>query len=151
MPHQVARPVATPVDTGTKLLKTMDKVGCVDKRQYQSAIGSLLYLSVATRPDIAFAVSNAAKFSAQPGKQHWTAVKPIMRYLRGTTNLDLVFTPQVSAECIGSILRCGQSDWGGDLENRKSTSGYLFQISGAAVSWRSKKQTCVAFSTAEAE
>ena len=143
----MARPVATPVDTGTKLLKTVDNDECIDQRQYQSAIGSLLYLSVATRPDIAFAVSNAAKFSAQPGKQHWTAVKRIMRYLRGTTNLGLIFTPQVSAECIGY----SDADWGGDLEDRKSTSGYLFQISGAAVSWRSKKQTCVALSTAEAE
>ena len=143
----MARSVATPVDTGTKLLKTVDNDECIDQRQYQSAIGSLLYLSVATRPDIAFAVSNAAKFSAQPGKQHWTAVKRIMRYLRGTTNLGLIFTPQVSAECIGY----SDADWGGDLEDRKSTSGYLFQISGAAVSWRSKKQTCVALSTAEAE
>lgn len=102
----MAKPVATPVDTSTKLLKTMDNNEYVDQRQYQSAIGSLLYLSVATRPDIAFAVSNAAKFSSQPGKQHWTAVKQILRYLRGTMNLGLVFTPQVSAKCVDATAHC---------------------------------------------
>ena len=120
---------------------------CCDQRQYQSAIGSLLYLAIATRPDIAFAVSNAAKFSAQPAKQHWTAVKRILRYLRGTVNLGSVFAPHVS----GGIVGYSDADWGGDTNDRKSTSGYLFQVCGAAISWRSKKQTCVALSTAEAE
>lgn len=143
---ETAKAVATPVDTGTKLMKAIDEE-CFDQRLYQSAIGSLLYLSVATRPDIAFAVSSAAKFSANPTKQHWTAVKRIMRYLRGTTNLGLAFFPQVSGKCVGYC----DADWGGDLDDRKSTSGYLFQVGGAAVSWRSKKQTCVALSTAEAE
>ena len=138
--------IATPVDPGTKLEKAMDEE-CCDQRQYQSAIGSLLYLAIATRPDIAFAVSNAAKFSAQPAKQHWTAVKRILRYLRGTVNLGLVFAPHVS----GGIVGYSDADWGGNTSDRKSTSGYLFQVCGAAVSWRSKKQTCVALSTAEAE
>ncbi len=144
---EAANPVATPVDTSTKLVQTTDADECFDQHLYQSAIGSLLYLSIATRPDIAFAVSNAAKFSTKPTKQHWTAVKRIMRYLRGTTNLGLVFTPEVSGDFIGY----SDADWGGDVNDRKSTSGYLFQASGAAISWRSKKQTCVALSTAEAE
>ena len=104
---------------------------------YQSAVGSLLYLSVATRPDIAYAVSNVAQFSANPTTQHWTAVKRIMRYLRGTINLGLVFTPQGKCDCVGF----SDADWAGDLYGRKSTSGYVFQIGGSAVSWRSKKQT----------
>ena len=142
-----AKPVATPVDTSTKLEKATDCDECIDQQQYQSAVGSLLYLAMATRPDIAFAVSNVAKFSAQPTKQHWTAVKRILRYLRGTADYGLVFTPNVSGDCVGY----SDADWGGDLDDRKSTSGYLFLISGGAVSWRSKKQTCVALSTAEAE
>ena len=104
-------------------------------------------LAIATRADIAFAVSNAAKFSAQPAKQHWTAVKRILCYLRGTVNLGLVFAPHVS----GGIVGYSDADWGGDTSDRKSTSGYLFQVCGAAVSWRSKKQTCVALSMADAE
>ena len=68
-------------------------------------------------------------------------------YLRGTADYGLVFTPNVSGDCVGY----SDADWGADLDDRKSTSGYLFLISGGAVSWRSKKQTCVALSTAEAE
>ena len=118
-----------------------------DQHQYQSAVGSLLYLSVATRPDITYAVSNVSKFSANPTTRHWMAVKRIMRYLRSTTNLGLLFTSQTMGECVGY----SDADWGGDLDDRKSTFGYVFLISGGAVSWRSKKQTCVALSTAEAE
>ena len=144
---ELANPVATPVDTSTKFMKSTDEDESFDQHQYQSAIGSLLYLSIGTRPDIAFALSNAAKFSAQPAKRHWTVVKRIMRYLRGTVNLGLAFTPQLSGEVIGY----SDADWGGDVNDRKSTSGYLFQVCGAAISWRSKKQTCVTLSTAEAE
>ena len=71
----------------------------------------------------------------------------IMRYLKGTTNLDLLYSKQESSKCVGYF----DSDWGGDLDDRKSTSGYFFQIGGGPVSWRSKTQTCVALSTAEAE
>jgi len=142
-----SKPVRTPVDTGTKLVKATDDEECVDQKLYQSAVGSLLYLSVGTRPDITYAVSNVTKFSAKPTKQHWIAVKRIMRYLRGTIYYGLLYSRNGSKKCIGY----SDSDWAGDLDDRKSTSGYLFQISGAAVSWRSKKQTCVALSTAEAE
>ena len=142
-----ANPVATPVDTSNKLVKATESEECVDQQEYQSAVGSLLYLAVATRPDIAFAVSNVTKFSAQPTKQHWVAVKRILRYLKGTADYGLVFTHNAPGECVGY----SDADWGGDLNDRKSTSGYLFKISGGTVSWRSKKQSCVALSTAEAE
>ena len=75
------------------------------------------------------------------------AVKRILRYLKGTPNHGLLYSKEGSKDCVGY----SDADWAGDVEDRKSTSGYLFQISGAAVSWRSKKQTCVALSTAEAE
>ena len=137
-----AKPVATPVDTSTKLVKATDDDMSFDQHQYQSAVGSLMYLSVATRPDITYAVSNVAKFSAEPTTSHWTAVKRIMRYLRGTTHLGLLFSSKAMGDCVGY----SDADWGGDLDDRKSTSGYVFQISGGPVSWRSKKQTCVACS-----
>ena len=130
-----AKPVATPVDTSTKLVKVTKSDESTDHQQYQSAVGSLLYLAMATRPDIAFAVSSVARFSAQPSKQHWTAVKRILRYLRGTADYGLAFTSHSSGDCIGY----------------KSTSGYVFLVNGCAVSWKSKKQSCVALSTAEAE
>ena len=142
-----AKPVATPVDTSNKLVKATESEECIDQHNYQSAVGSLLYLAVATRPDISFAVSNIAKFSAQPTKTHWVAVKRILRYLKGSVDYGLNFTHESTSECIGY----SDADWGGDLDDRKSTSGYVFLISGGAVSWRSKKQSCIALSTAEAE
>ena len=80
------KPVSTPIDPSTKLTKATDDEQSIDQQLYQSAIGSLLYLSGGTRPDITFAVSNLAKFSAKPSKHHWTAM---MRYLKGTINFGL--------------------------------------------------------------
>ena len=77
-----AKVSATPVDSSNKLVKASEGDNAFDQHMYQSAVGSLLYLSVATRPDIVYAVSNVVKFSANPTTQHWTAVKRIMRYLR---------------------------------------------------------------------
>lgn len=142
-----AKPVSTPADASTKLVKATDDSDEVDNGLYQSAVESLLYLSSRTRPDIAYAVSNVAQFSNKPNKQHWTAVKRIMRYLQGTSNFGLLYTKEESNECVGY----SDADWAGNLDDRRSTSGYIFKINGAAVSWRSKKQSCVALSTAEAE
>ena len=139
--------VGTPVDVSTKLVKATNSDEIVDQQLYQSAIGSLLYLSVSTRPDITYAVSTLARFSSEPTKQHWTAVKRVMRYLKGTVNYGIHYSKKGSQEYI-----CySDADWAGDTDDRRSTSGYLFQISGGAVTWSSKKQSCVALSTAEAE
>ena len=142
-----AKPVGTPVDTSVKLTKSSEDSEAVNQSLYQSAVGSLLYLSIWTRPDITFAVSNVAKFCSKPSNEHWTAVKRIMRYLKGTMNYGLCYDKGKPGDCVGF----SDSDWAGDINDRRSTSGYVFQICGTAVSWRSKKQSCVALSTAEAE
>ena len=143
-----AKPVQTPVDTSIKLTPGKSDDACVDQKLFQSAVGSLQYLSIATRPDITYAVSNVAKFCDKPTQQHWLAVKRIYRYLKGTKNYGILYCNDGSChECVAY----SDADWGGDISDRKSTLGYMFQISGAAVSWRSKKRTCVALSTAEAE
>ena len=77
------KPARTPVSSGLKLLKATDESDMADATMYQSAVGNLLYLSGWTRPDIAFAVSNVARFCSNPTKEHWTAVKRILRYLKG--------------------------------------------------------------------
>ena len=74
-------------------------------------------------------------------------MKPIFQYLKGTQQYGLLYSKSDSSNCVGF----SDADWGGDLDDRKSTSGYVFQVGGTAISWRSKKQICVAFSTAEAE
>ena len=143
------KPAATPVAQGTKLLKATDDSEHFDATLYKSAVGMLLYLSGWTRPDIAFAVSNVARFCSRPTKEHWVAVKRILKYLKGTANYGLLYIKKDDANRV--IVGFSDADWAGDANDRKSTSGYLFMVSGAPVSWKSKKQTCVALSTAEAE
>ena len=76
------KPVNTPVDISSKLTQATDDDQRVDQHRYQSAIGSLMYLAVSTRPDISFAVSSLARFSSNPTKEHWTALKRLLRYLK---------------------------------------------------------------------
>ena len=144
---QDAKSCKTPVNPGLKLTKANEESTLVNQELYQSAVGKLLYLSTRTRPDIAYAVSTAAKFTAKPSEEHWKAVKHILRYIAGTINLGLQFTRGGSIDCTGFA----DADWAGDIDDRKSTSGYLFKVGGGPVSWRSRKQNCVALSTAEAE
>ena len=113
-----------------------------NRGKYQAMVGSLLYLSTKTRPDIAYAVGVAASFV-----RHWTALKRILRYLRGTHDYGLSYQREKED---GSCVGYSDSDWGGS-KDRKSTSGYIFRWGDATITWRSSKQTCVALSTAEAE
>ena len=116
------------------------------KVPYSSVVGSLMYAMVCTRPDIAHAVGVVSRFLKNPGKEHWEAVKWILRYLRGSSDECLCFGAS------NPILKgYTDSDIAGDLDNRKSTTGYLFTFSGGAISWQSKLQKCVALSTTEAE
>ena len=118
-----------------------------NQQMYQAVVGSLLYLSNKTRPDIAYAVSSVARYSSKPTRDHWTAVKRILRYLKGTHDYGLLYQKKASVELLGY----SDADWAGDVGDRKSTSGYVFFLGGAAVSWKSCKQTSVALFTAEAE
>ena len=106
-----------------------------------------MYLLVSTRPDISYAVSSLARFSSKPTKEHWTVLKRLLRYLKGTTKYGILYTTEGESKCIGF----SDADWAGDTNDCKSTSGYVFMLSGGAVSWSSKKQKCIALSTAEAE
>ena len=100
-----------------------------------------------TRPDIAFAVSTVTKFTAKLTEQHWKAVKHIIRYITSTIEFGLQYTRDGSTECTGF----SNANWAGDINNRKSTSSYLFRVGRTPVSWQSRKQTYVALLTAEAE
>ena len=120
---QDAKACKTPVNCSLKLTKESEESTHFDQELYQSAVGKLLYLSTRTRPDIAFAVSTAAKFTAKPTEQHWKAVKHILRYIAGTINFGLQFTRGESVDCNGFA----DADWTGDIDDRKSTSGYIFK------------------------
>jgi len=142
-----SKSVSTPTQLGSNLVKVVDGDDMLDQEIYQSAVGSLLYLSTRTRPDISYAVSSVARFTSKPIKQHWMAVKRIFRYLNRTISLRLLYSKDKGKECTGY----SDADWAGELNDRKSTSGFVFKLSGAAISWRSKKQSCVALSTVKAE
>ena len=113
---------------------------------YASAVGSLMYAMLCTRPDICFAVGMVSRFQSNPGREHWTAVKHIIKYLKRTRDYMLVFQSE-------NLVPIGytDSDFQSDQDSRKSTSGNVFVLGGGAISWRSIKQTCVADSTMEAE
>ena len=142
------KPANTPIASETKLLKATDDSKRVDTKLYQSAVGCLLYLSGWTRPDIAYSVSSVARFCSDPTEKHWAAVKRIFRYLQGTKSYELEYSKR---DDDGNLVGFSDADWAGDSNNRKSTSGYVFVMNGGAISWKSRKQTCVALSTAEAE
>ena len=149
---QDSKPTSTPVEVSSKLKPAPSQAEPVNQTEYQSAVGSLMYLVVSTRPNIAFSVNNLAQFNSNPQKEHWTALKRILRYLKGTTNIGILYKQDRSDKCVGD--KCvGYSDanWAGDPSDRKSTSGYIFMFSDGPISWSSKKQKCIALSTAEAE
>lgn len=114
---------------------------------YASAVGSLMYAQVCTRPDIAFAVGMLGRYQSNPGIDHWKAAKKVMRYLQGTKDYKLMYRRTSNLEVVGY----SDSDFAGCVDSRKSTSGYIFILASGAISWRSVKQTMTATSTMEAE
>lgn len=123
-----------------------------DIKRYQRAIGSLMYLMLATRPDLAFAVSHLSQFCSDPTKVHWSAVKRVFRYLKKTRD-DVLWLNGTAAKPKTSELVYGFSDadWASDAQDRKSIGAYLYYYKGSVVSWASKKQACVATSSMESE
>lgn len=117
------------------------------KVPYSSAIGSVMYAMVGTRTDVAQAIGVLSRFMSKPGKIHWTAVKWLLRYLKGSTDLNLVFTREKDFRVQGF----SDSDYAADLDRRRSTTGYVFTVGGNTVSWKSNLQSIVALSTTEAE
>lgn len=144
-------PVRTPADVNQRLSRDLcptddTKQGKLKDIPYQEAVGSLLFAAQISRPDIQFAVGAVSRFNHNFGKAHWVAVKRIMRYLKGTIDFKLTY----SKKDVGLRGYC-DADWAGDEDDRRSTTGYVFTMQGAPISWNSKKQPTVALSTTESE
>jgi hypothetical protein len=122
----------------------LDKAG---QSLYMEMVGSLMYLMVGTRPDLAQAVGALARHMSAPTRVHMTAARRVFHYLAGTRTLGLCYSGQHEPEVIGYA----DADFAGDLDTRRSTSGGLFLINKGAVYWKSKLQPCVVLSTMEAE
>ena len=116
---------------------------------YSQLVGALMYLAVATRPDIAHLVGVLARFSANPGPAHWTALKHLCRYLQGTKDYKLTYEPDPQQGETFSTF--ADADYGGDVDSRRSTSGMVVKMGSGAISWASKLQPVVTLSTTEAE
>lgn len=144
-----AKTISTPSDPAQKL--SVEMITEDDSKNhdipYQEAVGSLLYIAQCTRPDIAFSVNDVSRFNSNFGIAHWNAVKRIMRYLKGTIDLKLKYVYEISDEICGYT----DADWVSDVDKRRSCTGFLFTLSGGAITWMSKRQATIALPTAEAE
>ena len=172
------KPAPTPAQAGV-ILSTADTASPLleyaDRKQYESAIGTILYAAMSTVPEVAFAVNQLARFLAAPREVHWHALKRVIRYMQSAKDIALVFDCSEAAgmqlanahaekkdranpaavsfhppECVRVSAYC-DADWAGCPDTRCSTSGYVVRIFECAVSWMSKKQKAVARSSTDAE
>ena len=146
-----AKSVSTPLGSHFKLSKeqspkTEKERDHISKVPYASAIGSLMYAMVCTRPDIAHVVGVVNRFMSKAGKQHQEAVKWILRYLKSSLDTCLCFTG-ASLKLQGYV----DVDFAGNIDSRKSTTGFVFTLGGTAISWASNLQKIVTFSTTKTE
>lgn len=140
-----AKPVATPMQTGLQLSKS-DGDPFSDTHLYRSIVGALQYVTI-TRPEIAFAVNRVSLFMHEPTDIHWSAVKRILRYLKGTITHGLLLRSSSHL----SLQVFSDADWAGHPDDRRSTTSYCVYLGNSLVSWSSKKQPTVARSSTEAE
>jgi len=133
---QDCKPVNTPIDISSKLSeedcpKSNEEIKLMENIPYRQAVGALMHLAVATRPDIAFAVGLISRYMENPGQAHWNAIKRILRYLKGTRDKGITY----KKGCQIKLEGYSDSDWGGDISSRKSTSGYLYKLAEGPISW----------------
>jgi Reverse transcriptase (RNA-dependent DNA polymerase)/Pol polyprotein, beta-barrel domain len=147
-----AHPVYTPLDSHVTLSQDMCPQTVKEKEKtkgvpYRTAIGSVMYAALCTRPDVAFAVSHLSQFNANPGQAHWTQAQQVIKYLYTTRHTSLVLGGK-NKICLSGWVDC---DWGSNRNDRRSASSYLFTLGGGVISWSSKKQKTLLTSTTEAE
>jgi len=147
-----SKPIDKPVANGTRFSldqcpKTEHEIKRMKKIPYASAVGNLMYAQTCTRPDLAYPVGMLGRYMSNPGWEHWVAAKRVLRYLKKTRDYMLTYRRSDHLEAIGYT----DAGFAGCLNSRKSTSGYIFQLAGGAVSWKSVKQDSTASSTMEAE
>nr|GEW32407.1 retrovirus-related Pol polyprotein from transposon TNT 1-94 [Tanacetum cinerariifolium] len=137
--------VGTPMNVGGKLTSD-DGTGMTDARKFRSLVGRLIYLTH-TQPDLTYAVGIVSRFMHCPSKQHFRAAKRILRYIAGTTSYGIWYSRKEKFELVGYY----DSDWAGEKEDTKSTSGNCFTLGSGVVNWASNKQATVALSSTEGE
>lgn len=124
----------TPMVSTTKLITSLDATEAENPSLYRSLVGGLQYVTV-TRPDIAYSVNCVCQFMHSPKDSHWKAVKRILRYLKGIATYGLQFSKVYDLHLTAFF----DADWGSDIDDRKSTTGYSVYLGSDLVSWSSKK------------
>ena len=115
----------------------------MDKIPYASAVGSIMYAMICTRPNVFYALSLTSRYQSDPGESHWIVVKSILKYLKRTKDEFLVYVGEEGLGVKGYMDASFQTN----LDDSRSQSGYVFLVNGGAVSWKSYKQESVADST----
>jgi len=140
-------PISTPALPNKHLVKLSSPE--VDAKSYQRTLGSLMYPMLGTWPDLGYAIAALGRHAANPGLDHQRTLERVFRYLRATSDQQLVF--RQGAPDGSTLFSYANADWASDINNHKSTSSYMFKLASATVSWSSKKQTSVALSSTKAE
>jgi Reverse transcriptase (RNA-dependent DNA polymerase)/Pol polyprotein, beta-barrel domain/GAG-pre-integrase domain/gag-polypeptide of LTR copia-type len=145
-------PRNTPLPIGINLDNNMSPITdsekkTMDDKPYRSVLGSVMWGQLATRPDLSFSVSLLARFQANPGMEHWSALMHVIGYIKNTLDYGLTYSRDTDFSPHAFV----DADYGGCRDTRRSTSGYVFIMAGGPVTWSSKRQATVALSTVEAE
>lgn len=143
-----AKPSAIPMDPGYLNIKQKEEIEeeiLPTREKYMSLIGALLYLAVSCRPDIAISASILGRKVSKPTKADWTEAKRTLRYLYSTADMKLTLGGA------GDLIGYADADWAGDKTDRKSNTGFVFQLGKGSISWTARKQQCVTLSSTEAE
>ena len=127
--------------------KSKEPVALDTKTYYQQIIGTLIYATIGTRPNIAFAAMRLSQFNNNPMKEHIKYAKYVLCYLKGTKELKIKCDGSSDAGLIGY----SDSDWGENRDDHHSTSGHIYLMANGAISWASQRQKTVALSVGEAE
>ena len=141
----------TPAQPGLYLVTSVSGSSPIDA-PYRELVGALNWVSTCTRPDFSACTSMLSRFCNEPLKEHWTAAKRALSYLKLTSNLGLRYPISKDVRNLNvSITGFSDSDWGSDPESRQSTSGYIFNLGLGPIAWKSSRQPIVACSSTEAE
>ena len=151
---QDSKPVNTPVLahyilSSVKEDLPKEEAAYIKKVPYSNVVGSLMYAIISIRPDMAYGVSLVSRFMSKPSKDHWKAVKWLMRYIKGSLSVGLVYESRKEGGSYMSVYF--DSDYAADLDKRRSITGYAFTVGGNLVSWKSNLQHIVALCTTEAK
>lgn len=146
-----AKIAPTPLEPSVKITKEMcpnseEEREEMRNRPYRELVGGLIYLANATCPDIAFAANTLSRFCSNPGRTHWQLAKRVLRYLKGTSHYGIRYVKNGE-----NLTAYKDSDWAGDIDDRKSCTGNIVVLANGPISWKSEKQASVALSTMEAE